>query len=129
MDYIKGGKMAKQKAIEMIGTRTKENTIGKWAFLVGMILAVVLGLIGQLTSGWIFVLVFIGLIVGLLNIAEKEVGAFLMSGAVLILVSALGENVLDVSPLLSNILQAILAIFVPATIIVAIKNVFSLAKH
>lgn len=117
--HEKGGKMAKKQG----------STIGRWAFLLGVILAVVLGAFGQLNETWVFVLVVIGLIVGFLNIVEEEVSAFLMSGAVLIIASALGQSVMSVSNLLSNVLQALLAIFVPATIIVAIKNAWGLARH
>ncbi len=105
------------------------STIGRWAFLIGVILAVALGLFGKLDETWILVLVVIGLIVGLLNISAGEVSNFLMSGAVLIIASALGQGVISSSALLDGVLQSLLAIFVPATIIVAIKNAFSLARH
>ena len=105
------------------------NVIGSWAFLIGFILAVVLGLLGSINSTWTAVLVVIGIIVGLLNIADKEATPFLMSGAILIIASALGRNVIGSIGILDGILSALLAIFVPATIIVAIKNVFSLAKN
>ena len=105
------------------------STIGRWAFLIGVILAIVLGAFGAISNNWLMAFVIIGLVVGLLNIAEEEVSAFLMSGAVLIIASALGQSVMSTSSLLNGILQALLAIFVPATIIVAIKNAWGLAKH
>ncbi|MBS3072325.1 hypothetical protein J4477_00645 [Candidatus Pacearchaeota archaeon] len=103
--------------------------IGSWAFLVGVILAVVLGVLGPVAGTWLIVLVIIGLVVGLLNVAGREVKPFLMSGAVLIIASALGQNVTGGVAILDNILQALLAIFVPATVVVAIKNVFVLARN
>ena len=105
------------------------NALGGWAFLIGVILAVILGLIGELSATWVFILVIIGLIVGFLNIADKEVHAFLMSGIVLIIASALGGGVMGAVPLLARTLDAFLVIFVPAVIIVAIKHVFSLARR
>lgn len=107
----------------------KMGLLGSWAFLLGVILAVVLGYLGSVSGTGLIVLVVIGLIVGLLNVADKEVQPFLMSGAVLIIASALGQNVTGEIAILDNILQALLAIFVPATVIVAIKNVFSLARN
>ena len=74
-------------------------------------------------------LVVIGLIVGLLNIADKEVAPFLMSGVVLIIASALGGSIMSDVPYVGAVLDALLAVFVPATVIVAIKNVFSLARN
>lgn len=109
--------------------KAKANVIGSWAFLVGVILAVVLGLIGNLTGNWLIALVIIGLIVGLLNIADEETMPFLMSGAVLIIASAFGGSVLADVQIISNVLSALLVIFVPATVIVAVKNVFSLAHN
>ena len=104
------------------------NKVGGWAFLIGILLAVVLGLLNRIDSTWTMILVIIGIIIGLLNITAKEVNAFLTSGAVLIIASSLGMPIIGNLDILSGVLRALLAIFVPATIIVAIKNVFSLAK-
>ena len=105
------------------------NVVGKWSFLIGVILAVVLGLFDPIMGNWAIVLVVIGLIVGLLNVTDKEVAPFLMSGAVLIIASALGGSLMSEMPYVGAILDALLAVFVPATVIVAIKNVFSLARN
>ena len=106
-----------------------KNLIGSWAFLIGVILAIILGILGRMNPTMTWVMVVIGLVVGLLNVAEEEVQPFLLSGIALIIASALGQNVVSVSILFSNVLDALLLIFVPATIIVAIKNVFGLAKR
>lgn len=107
------------------------NFIGRWAFLIGFVLAIIFGLgfAGGLGDTGLYILVIMGIIVGLFNIADEEVSPFLLSGAVLIIASALGGSVLGSIQWLSGVLNALLAIFVPATIIVAIKNVFSLARH
>ena len=103
--------------------------IGGWAFLIGVILAVILGLFGSLTATLGWVLVVLGLIVGLINITEKESTPFMMAGAVLVIVSALSVDAgLGSLPYLPNILNALMALFVPATVVVAIKTVFSYAK-
>lgn len=105
------------------------DLIGSWAFLIGVILAVVVGLFPSIgTVGVMTTLVVIGVLIGLFNIADKEVTPFLMSGAVLIIAGALGQGNLGIA-ILDNVLKALLAIFIPATIIVAIKNVFSLARR
>lgn len=109
--------------------KSKGNLIGSWAFLIGVILALLLGLLNVMSVTWIYVLIAIGIIIGLLNVADQEVQPFLMSGVVLIIASALGQTVTAQVPRLDGMLQALLAIFVPATIIVAIKNVFSIAKN
>src|SRR3989338_10245870 len=109
---------------------TGTDVLGKWAFLIGLVLAVIIGLFSTVEGTYAIVLVVIGLIVGLLNVADEEVMPFLMSGAVLIIASSLGAGELSAAPsYVNSVLQALLAIFVPATIIVAIKNVFSIARR
>ncbi|MEK6889046.1 MAG: hypothetical protein AABW80_02970 [Nanoarchaeota archaeon] len=109
--------------------KSGSNFIGSWAFLIGVVVAVIFGFLGQVQGGILTTLVVIGLIVGLLNIADKETGTFLISGAVLIIAGSLAGDSLSSLAWASNILDALLAIFVPSTIIVAIKNVFVLARH
>lgn len=107
----------------------KSNLVGSWAFLIGVLLAVIFGAMDNMNENLVYALVVIGLIAGLLNIADKESGPFLMSGAVLIIASSLGGASLGNIPYLSGILSALLLIFVPATIVVSIRNVFSIARH
>ena len=107
----------------------KGNRIGSWSFLIGVILALLFGLFGALNQGVVMMLVLLGLVIGFLNIADEEVSPFLMSGTVLVIVSALGQGVVDGVPIFGNILMALTILFVPATIIVALKNVFSLARR
>ncbi|MDZ4226491.1 MAG: hypothetical protein U1B79_00060 [Candidatus Pacearchaeota archaeon] len=108
----------------------KEGTdfVGKWAFLIGFVLAVVLGAFGSVTGTWTVAFVVIGLVVGLLNVTTRETSSFLMSGAVLIIASALGGELLGSVNYVGSVLDALLAIFVPATVIVAVRNVFRLAR-
>ncbi len=123
--------MVKQKKLVVDST----SLLGSWSFLVGVILAVILG-IGfgtQYKSQMLWAIFLLGIVIGLLNISSKEVSAFLTSGTVLVLVSYLGTQVGDFevvqgTHMISNILSGVLTLFVPATIIVALKAVFVLAK-
>ncbi len=107
----------------------KGNLIGSWAFLVGFILAIIFGFIGNLNNTLVWTLVIIGVIVGLLNVADEEASPFLISGAVLIIASSMGQEAVSAISQIEGMLNALLLIFVPATVIVAIKNVFALARH
>ena len=109
--------------------KEKGNLLGSWSFLIGVILAIILGAIGAISAVVATILVVLGLIVGLLNITASEVHQFLMAGAVLVIVAALGKDVLSVVAFVGNILDAILIMFVPATMVVALKSVFSLARR
>lgn len=109
--------------------KKNSNLIGSWAFLIGVVVAVIVALFSKIDSTLALILVVIGLVVGLLNVADKETASFLMSGVVLIIAGALGGGIMIIVPKAQAVLGALLLIFVPATIIVAIKNVFSLAKN
>ena len=105
-----------------------KGNIGRWAFLIGLIIAIIIAIFG-LSTNLLIALVIIGLIVGLLNVTEKEVTPFLMSGTVLIIASFFGKDIMMSVPIASSILDALLVLFVPATIVVAVKNVFNIAKR
>ncbi len=111
-------------------TAVNKNIIGSWAFLIGVIIAIIVGLVGPVATNQIVIsiLVILGLIVGFLNITSKEVMNFLIVGAVLVIVSAFGRNVLSIIPAIASVLDAILALVVPAMVVVALKAVFALAK-
>ena len=118
----------------MVKSKNKNFKLGKWAFLIGVVLALIIGLVGLNSKIFpidifISILIIIGLIIGLLNITEKEVEPFMKSGVILIISSALGYDIMQIIPMIKNILIAMLAIFVPATIIVTIKNVFIMANR
>ena len=107
----------------------KNNALGAWAFLVGVILAIVLGALKLTTAGAVStVIVILGLVVGLLNIADKEVKDFLLAGAVLVIVSSLGKTTLSAVSIVSSITDALVMLFVPALIVVSVKAIFSSAK-
>ena len=124
--------------------KSQENSIGAWAFLMGVILAVAIGLSTTLLpipalvtySAQIYaILVILGLIVGFMNIAGKDSQTFLWAGAILVVVSRFGmESVtgsligIGIGDAVASTFAALLALFVPATIIVALKTVFSIAK-
>ena len=117
-----------------IRSATSVNAVGSWSFLVGLVLAVFLGLglTGAYQGTILWVVFLLGLVVGILNITTTEVSAFLTSGTILVLVSFLGVqvNIFEgVAPMIGNILKGILTLFVPATIIVALRAVFVLARR
>ncbi len=119
--------------------KSKENLVGAYAFLIGVVLAVVFGLFNKPLeqAGGMFysILVLIGLIVGFMNVSDKNSSTFLLASLALVIVGALGNDPLIyisqnnyVVTSLSNVLVSLLVLFVPATIIVALKTVFSITK-
>ena len=99
------------------------DKVGRWSFLAGVVIALVLGVLGNKATG---ILLVLGLIVGLLNITGKEVVPFLVASVALI-VSGLVGGVTQVLPSwLTAILSNIIIFVVPATIIVALKTIYVL---
>ena len=112
------------------------SKMGQWAFIIGVLVAIVIGLFSssleQTTRGWlVLLLVVLGLIVGLLNVTEKESTPFLVAAAALLLTGTAGDT-LSVIPAvggyLAGVAQAIAVFVTPAAIAVALKSIQSLAK-
>ncbi|HJZ19052.1 MAG TPA: hypothetical protein VJ208_03020 [Candidatus Nanoarchaeia archaeon] len=124
--------------------KSRENAIGAWAFLAGVILAVVIGLSTTLLqipalatySKQIYAaLVLLGIVVGFMNVTGRDSQTFLIAGTVLVIVSKFGmESVsgsligIGLGDAVSSVFGALLTLFTPATIIVALKTVFSIAR-
>ena len=106
----------------------RQRSVGSWAFLIGFILALLFGFVG-VNDIVALLLVIFGLVIGFLNITDKETQPFLFGGTVLIIVSALGAEAMSIIPFVGSVLNAILLLFIPATIVVALKSVFQLAKE
>ena len=114
-----------------------ENKIGQYSFIVGIIIAVVLGLslpaLADATPWLVSLLIVLGLVVGFLNVAGKQTKEFLVVGLVLVLLSYVGAGttlggILYVGPYLQGIFQGILAFIIPAIVVVALKEVWRLAE-
>ncbi|MEK6850345.1 MAG: hypothetical protein AABX85_02095 [Nanoarchaeota archaeon] len=118
--------------------RARENLIGAWAFLIGIILAISVGIFAasKISPLIMSILAVLGIIVGI-SVSEKDVQTFLLASVSLVIVSYMGISGLvlgaavsgiSLGKIMSYVLQTLLAMFVPATIVVVIKTVFSIAK-
>ena len=108
--------------------KKKGNLLGSWAFLIGVIIAIILGALGAVTPVIALILVILGLIVGLLNVTAAETQSFLLAGVALVLVAFLGAGVMSIIGWVGSILNAFVIMFVPATVVVAVKSVFAIAS-
>ncbi|MBI2558353.1 hypothetical protein HYW20_03445 [Candidatus Woesearchaeota archaeon] len=116
-----------------------EKQIGNYSFIIGVIIAVVLGLaapkLGQ-AQAWLWsLLIVLGLVVGFLNVSGKETKDFLLVTVSLVIVAYAGNaqisswgSVEFIGPYLSGVFNSILALVVPASVVVALKEVWALAK-
>ena len=111
------------------------NTIGMYAFYIGLIIAILAGIaaafgsVNLLTNNWVLlVLAIIGIIVGLANITDKEIQTFLIATIALMLSSSALGAISIYIPGLNTFTAALLAFISPAAFIVSIKAIYDLAK-
>ncbi len=107
--------------------------IGSWAFIIGVVIALLVGVFtkGAGNAVTTSVLILLGLIVGFLNVTGRETTPFLLSAVSLVIVLNFGGTVLgDVATIgayLSGTMHAMMIFVIPATIIVALKAIYALA--
>ncbi len=116
--------MAKKK-------KSKNNQLGKAALIIGLILAIVAGLIPSIEAYAYtgLILVVLGLVVGLMNIAEKDTSKLLIA---IIALMAVGTATINVIPLINEYLSAMLRNFLAfvgaAGFVVAIKAILETSR-
>ncbi len=106
--------------------------IGELAFLVLVVISVIAGLFMDKTSPWAgtvaAVLVVLGILVGLLNIAEGETTPFLVAAIALLMTSNVDFGLIKVvGPMINSIVYYIGVATAPAALVVAVKGIYGLA--
>lgn len=100
---------------------------GHWAFVLGLILSVIAGFGGEIPA-FMTILVILGLLVGFLNVTEKESTPFLVGVIALLVIGLAGLGVIKYVGWLVPILNNIIVFVAAAGLIVAIKQVLTIAK-
>lgn len=126
--------------------KSSENSFAAWTFLIGVIIAVVIGLgtssflsissLKQYSPPIYALLVILGLIIGFsVKVSGRDSQTFLITGTVLVIISRFGMDStggsligIGLGDTVSSVFGALLVLFIPATIIVALKTVFSLTR-
>jgi Na+/H+ antiporter NhaB len=106
-----------------------EAKYGSWAFIVGVVLAIILGLFSTFISAYTeaitYIVIILGLIVGFLNMSHKEATNFLISAITLLAVGTAGLEILPVvGTYVGSVLTKIIAFVAPAAVIIALKAVY-----
>jgi zinc transporter ZupT len=101
--------------------------IGKWAFIAGLVIAVLAGIFLQ--PDWaIWVLAILGVIVGFLNVTVEDTRGFLLA-AIALTLSATALNTLPVvGKAFELILPFVVAFVSGAMLVVAFKELFQTAR-
>lgn len=132
-----------------MSTSMNLEKMAKWAFIIFVIVAIIAGLaVGYMawpesgidqatvldTNGWILLIMLIlGIIVGVISISAKEVMPFLIAAIALIVIRGEIFDPLErIHALLKYwpmyMVNYIVAFVAPAAVIIAIKQVYALAK-
>ena len=111
------------------------NKVGSWAFIIGFLVAVVLGVL-NMTQAWVFgLLLVLGLIVGLLNITSSEITPLLVACVALLVAAPALSLAVQAAGLeswlgwLARTLTLVSVFVIPAAVIAALKAIFALAQN
>lgn len=110
------------------------DVLGKWAFIIGLIIAVIAAFIGtSISASTIALILFIlGLIVGFLNIADKQLTNFLIATIALLLLGIGSISALSiigtVSGYLNSILANVISFVSAAALVIALKIIYDTGK-
>lgn len=99
--------------------------IGHWSFLGGLVLSVLAGFI-QIPS-FPLILFILGLVVGFLNIKERESVPFLISVIALLMMGVAGLQLGTLTGTVAPIFNNFIAFVAAAGIVVAIKQILAVA--
>lgn len=118
---------------------------GEWAFLAGVVLALIIGLFSSLLTAQVqmivlALLVLLGLIVGFLNVKDKEITAFLIATIALLavayswqpitllLAAYLGTAGTALVNAINGFMGALVAFISPAAFVVALKAIYNMTQ-
>lgn len=101
--------------------------VGKYAFIVGLVLAVLAAL--ALDFAWVmWVLAVLGLIIGFLNVTKEEVRSFLLAAVGLMLAATSVQVIPLIGGLVTQIMSNLVVFIAPAVLVVALKSLFETVK-
>lgn len=118
------------------GKGTILGLIGFWAFVVGLIIALVAGIMSALGMATaimpavIIILIILGLVIGFLNITAKEILLFLVAIIALMVVGGVFAplKTFGIGKILDSILALVATLMAPAAVVVAIKALWAVGK-
>ncbi len=110
--------------------------VGFWAFIAGLVIAVIggllsaMGLAAAIMPVVIVILIILGLAVGFLNITAKEILLFLVATIALIVVGRVFEplKVFGIGKILDAMLALVATLMAPAAVVAAIKALWAVGK-
>ena len=108
------------------------NAIGPWAFIAGVIIAILAAFTSGMDTTILMVLTVLGLLVGILNVGDNEVTKFLV-GTIAFIVAGSSLNPIfviipEVGAKLATAMSYMVTFVSPAAAIVALKAIYEISK-
>jgi len=100
--------------------------VGSWAFIIGLIIAIVAGVLGTPGGLTVWVLAVLGLVVGIINVTHSEAQLYLVA-SIAFLVSA--ASLIVILPPLAKMLTNIIIFVGPSAAVVALRALYDIAKE
>jgi len=101
--------------------------VGRWSFVIGLLIAVLVGLSVEI-PGVAGVLFLLGILVGFMNVAERESSSFLISVIALLAVGVAGLQLGILTPIIANVLAQFVSFVSAAALVVALKQILTYAR-
>lgn len=101
-------------------------SIGRWAYLVGLVVSILAGFV--VISSAPSILFIVGLLVGLLNVSEEESHDFLVAVLSLVVVGLAGSQVFADGGTVSTILANFVAFASASALVVALRTILGTVK-
>ncbi len=127
---------------EEMTVTARENVLSAWALLAGVVIALTGGILlsfgGQANPFILGILLVLGILLGFfVDINEREASTFLLASLSLVIVSFAGQQgiigiqlgELAIGKIIASTLSGLLVLVVPATIVVAIRSIFLIARR
>jgi hypothetical protein len=119
-----------------VAKKSLMSKIGVWAYVAGIVIAIIVGIIGGLGAITTSILAVLGVIVALLNISDEEVQLFLVASIAFVVAAtamgavftSLASTVGSVMTVLAQITSAIVVFTAPGALVVAFKALYNVAK-
>jgi uncharacterized membrane protein len=115
---------------------TRYEKIGIWSFYIGLIVVLLIAIISPATgysTTLLAILAVLGILVGLLNIQDREVNTFLIAAIALMIGAGSLINFAAIIPYIGEItatfLRGLVVFIAPASAIVAIKAFLNVARE
>jgi len=103
------------------------SEIGRWIFLAGLIICIVVGL-GLANNPWVpAVLAILGVIVGFLNVGKGESSRFLLASISLVICASALNSIPYIGKHASSIADYLVSFIAAAVVVVAIKSLLDTA--